>query len=93
MTSSRSDSPSGQTGALVGLNMVGLRRRGATRAQMHQLRRAYRSLFLVEGRLVERNRRRSRGNSPAIRWWKRSLHSSALAAGGPDAAAREAFRR
>src|SRR5580704_7013943 len=44
----------GQTGALVGLNMVGLRRRGATRAQMHQLRRAYRSLFLVEGRLVER---------------------------------------
>src|SRR3984893_16866643 len=44
----------GQTGALVGLNMVGLRRRGATRGQMHQLRRAYRSLFLVEGRLVER---------------------------------------
>jgi UDP-N-acetylglucosamine acyltransferase len=44
----------GQTGALVGLNMVGLRRRGATRAQLHQLRRAYRSLFLVEGRLVER---------------------------------------
>src|ERR1700719_2404550 len=27
--------------------------------------------------------RRSRGNSPAIRWWKRSLHSSAPAAGGP----------
>ena len=26
----------GQTGALVGLNMVGLRRRGATRAEMHQ---------------------------------------------------------
>jgi UDP-N-acetylglucosamine acyltransferase len=44
----------GQTGALVGLNILGLRRRGATRAQMHQLRRAYRSLFLVEGRLVER---------------------------------------
>ncbi len=44
----------GQTGALVGLNMVGLRRRGATRAQMHQLRRAYRSLFLVEGRLADR---------------------------------------
>ena len=44
----------GQTGALVGLNILGLRRRGATRAQLHQLRRAYRSLFLVEGRLVER---------------------------------------
>jgi len=44
----------GQTGALVGLNIVGLRRRGATRAQMHQLRRAYRSLFFVEGRLSDR---------------------------------------
>jgi len=44
----------GQTGALVGLNIVGLRRRGATRTEMHRLRRAYRSLFFVEGRLVER---------------------------------------
>jgi UDP-N-acetylglucosamine acyltransferase len=44
----------GQTGALVGLNVVGLRRRGASRAEMHRLRRAYRSLFFVEGRLRER---------------------------------------
>ena len=44
----------GQTGALVGLNMVGLRRRGATRAEMHRIRRAYRSLFFVEGRLADR---------------------------------------
>jgi UDP-N-acetylglucosamine acyltransferase len=44
----------GQTGALVGLNVVGLRRRGATRAQLHNLRRAYRSLFFVEGRLADR---------------------------------------
>src|SRR5215470_9358423 len=44
----------GQTGALVGLNVVGLRRRGATRADMHRLRRAYRVLFFTEGRLVER---------------------------------------
>jgi UDP-N-acetylglucosamine acyltransferase len=44
----------GQTGALVGLNMVGLRRRGATRAQMHKVRNAYRALFLVEGRIAER---------------------------------------
>jgi UDP-N-acetylglucosamine acyltransferase len=44
----------GQTGALVGLNIVGLRRRGATRAEMHRIRRAYRSLFFVEGRLAER---------------------------------------
>jgi len=44
----------GQTGALVGLNIVGLRRRGATRAEMHRLRGAYRSLFFVEGRIAER---------------------------------------
>jgi UDP-N-acetylglucosamine acyltransferase len=44
----------GQTGALVGLNVVGLRRRGATKAQMHRIRRAYRSLFFVEGRIADR---------------------------------------
>jgi len=44
----------GQTGALVGLNVVGLRRRGATRADMHRLRRAYRLLFFTPGRLAER---------------------------------------
>jgi UDP-N-acetylglucosamine acyltransferase len=44
----------GQTGALVGLNVVGLRRRGATRAEMHRLRRAYRSLFFVEGHITDR---------------------------------------
>ncbi|MFY9835765.1 MAG: acyl-ACP--UDP-N-acetylglucosamine O-acyltransferase [Xanthobacteraceae bacterium] len=44
----------GQTGALVGLNIVGLRRRSITRSQMHNLRRAYRSLFFVDGRLADR---------------------------------------
>jgi len=44
----------GQTGALVGLNIVGLRRRGATKEEMHRIRRAYRSLFFVEGRIAER---------------------------------------
>ena len=44
----------GQTGALVGLNIVGLRRRGTTRAAMHRLRRAYRALFFVEGRIADR---------------------------------------
>jgi UDP-N-acetylglucosamine acyltransferase len=44
----------GQTGALVGLNIVGLQRRGATRADMRRLRRAYRALFFVEGRIAER---------------------------------------
>jgi UDP-N-acetylglucosamine acyltransferase len=44
----------GQTGALVGLNVVGLRRRGATKAELHAIRRAYRSLFFVEGRIADR---------------------------------------
>jgi UDP-N-acetylglucosamine acyltransferase len=44
----------GQTGALVGLNIVGLRRRGASRAELHRVRRAYRSLFFTEGRIAER---------------------------------------
>jgi UDP-N-acetylglucosamine acyltransferase len=44
----------GQTGALVGLNIVGLRRRGATKTEMHRIRRAYRSLFFVEGRIADR---------------------------------------
>jgi UDP-N-acetylglucosamine acyltransferase len=44
----------GQTGALVGLNVVGLRRRGATRAELHRVRRAYRALFFVEGRMADR---------------------------------------
>ena len=44
----------GQTGALVGLNIVGLRRRGVTKAEMHRIRRAYKSLFFVEGRIADR---------------------------------------
>jgi UDP-N-acetylglucosamine acyltransferase len=33
---------------------LGLRRRGATRAEMHRVRAAYRSLFFVEGRIADR---------------------------------------
>jgi UDP-N-acetylglucosamine acyltransferase len=44
----------GQTGELVGLNIVGLRRRGASRSDMHRLRRAYRLLFFGAGRFAER---------------------------------------
>ena len=43
----------GQTGALVGLNVVGLRRRGTTRAELHRLRRAYRAIFFADGRLAD----------------------------------------
>ena len=44
----------GQTGALVGLNVVGLTRRGTSRVELRTLRRAYRSLFFTEGRIAER---------------------------------------
>jgi UDP-N-acetylglucosamine acyltransferase len=44
----------GQRAALVGLNVVGLRRRGIDRAALHRLRRAYRRLFLGEGLFQER---------------------------------------
>jgi UDP-N-acetylglucosamine acyltransferase len=44
----------GQIGELVGLNIVGLRRRGVSRTDMHKLRRAYRMLFFSEGRFAER---------------------------------------
>jgi UDP-N-acetylglucosamine acyltransferase len=44
----------GQIADLVGLNVVGLRRRGATRADLHRLRHAYRMLFLGDGVLADR---------------------------------------
>ncbi len=44
----------GQIADLVGLNVVGLRRRGATRAELHRLRQAYRQLFLGSGVFSER---------------------------------------
>ena len=44
----------GQIADLVGLNVVGLRRRGVTRAQMHRLRQGYRTLFFGEGIFAER---------------------------------------
>lgn len=39
---------------LVGLNVVGLRRRGSTRADLHRLRRAYRGLFFGDGVFADR---------------------------------------
>ncbi len=44
----------GNRAYLSGLNIVGLQRRGFSRADIHDLRRAYRSLFAAEGTLVER---------------------------------------
>lgn len=39
----------GQAGKLVGLNVIGMKRRGYTRAQMHEARAVYRDLFFGEG--------------------------------------------
>lgn len=44
----------GDRAALSGLNIVGLKRRGVPRDEIHQLRQAYRMLFGPEGNLAER---------------------------------------
>jgi UDP-N-acetylglucosamine acyltransferase len=44
----------GNRAHLAGLNIIGLRRRGFGREQIHDLRRAYRLLFAQEGTLSER---------------------------------------
>jgi UDP-N-acetylglucosamine acyltransferase len=44
----------GNRAHLSGLNIVGLQRRGFSRADIHDLRRAYRLLFAQEGTLMER---------------------------------------
>lgn len=44
----------GNRAHLAGLNIVGLRRRGFPRDDIHALRRAYRQLFADEGTLLER---------------------------------------
>ena len=44
----------GNRAYLAGLNLVGLKRRGFSREQIHELRRAYRLLFAAEGTLKER---------------------------------------
>jgi len=44
----------GNRAHLAGLNLVGLQRRGFSREEIHNLRRAYRLLFAAEGTLMER---------------------------------------
>jgi UDP-N-acetylglucosamine acyltransferase len=44
----------GNRAHLSGLNIVGLHRRGFSRTDIHDLRRAYRLLFAQEGTLTER---------------------------------------
>jgi len=44
----------GNRAQLIGLNLVGLKRRGFSRESIHDLRAAYRMLFAKEGKFVER---------------------------------------
>lgn len=44
----------GNRAYLSGLNIVGLQRRGFSRADIHDLRRAYRAMFAEEGTMAER---------------------------------------
>jgi len=44
----------GNRAYLSGLNIVGLQRRGFSRTEVHDLRRAYRLMFAAEGTLLER---------------------------------------
>jgi UDP-N-acetylglucosamine acyltransferase len=44
----------GDRAHLTGLNMVGLKRRGFSRDDIHELRKAYRLLFAEEGTMAER---------------------------------------
>jgi UDP-N-acetylglucosamine acyltransferase len=44
----------GNRGWLAGLNLVGLKRHGFPREQIHELRQAYRKLFAKEGTLLAR---------------------------------------
>jgi UDP-N-acetylglucosamine acyltransferase len=70
----------GSPGYIVGLNIVGLRRRGVTRADMHRLRRAFRLLFDGQNRfggcrnLANDHARRAggrwRGATRHYLWWR-----------------------
>ena len=58
----------GQRAVLDGLNVVGLRRRGVSRTDIHNLRQAYRALFHVRGVFKERVEAVSRafGEDPLV---------------------------
>ncbi len=62
----------GNRGYLMGLNLVGLKRRNFSRDAIHELRRAYRALFAPEGTLKERMADVARG----IRWPCRGARNS-----------------
>ena len=62
----------GERAHLAGLNLVGLKRRGAGRADINGLRAAFAEMFEGEGTLQERVRRARARSTPATRWSRRS---------------------
>ena len=77
----------GNRASLAGLNIVGLKRRGFSHEAIHDLRRAYKTLFAAEGTLKERVEDVARGLSATSRRCSRSSPFCARAATG-----RSAFR-
>ena len=67
----------GNRANLCGLNIVGLKRKGFPREQIHELRQAYRMLFSSEGTLKERLEDVETCSRPT-RWPSRSSTSSRL---------------
>ena len=76
----------GNRANLCGLNIVGLKRKGFPREQIHELRQAYRMLFASEGTLMERLEDVESPCSTAIRSSSRSSTSSK-----PNRSARSAY--
>ena len=67
----------GPKAVLVGLNMVGMKRRKFSRADLHRIRGAYRTLFFGVDTFAERLERTETQFAGPIRWSARSLLSSA----------------
>ena len=60
----------GERAHLAGLNLVGLKRRGAGREEIHGLRAAFAEMFEGEGNIRSASAA-PRRSTPAIRWWRR----------------------
>ncbi len=69
----------GPKAVLVGLNVVGLKRRKFSRTDLHRIRDAYQMLFFGEDTFAERLQRTGT-KFPTIRWSEKSCPSSAKAA-------------
>jgi UDP-N-acetylglucosamine acyltransferase len=56
----------GHLGKLVGLNVIGMKRRGFARAEIHALRQSYEALFFGTGQFRERLERLAAGNTSPL---------------------------